>query len=202
MKRITMFFAVLLVLASACGPSTKVTKSWRDPGSTVNFDALKKVLVISLVQNETSRRVVEDALAARLKGKGVASYTLNNLPSSKESEDAVINALKAQGFDAVVVTRLVDIEKETSYVPGTTYPSYYGRFGGYYGYAYGAYGSPGYYTEDKVYSVETNIYTLNPDKLVYSCVTQTTNPSKLEKTINEIAQIVHDRMVQDGLIAK
>jgi DNA-nicking Smr family endonuclease len=77
--------------------------------------------------------------------------------------------------------RLADVEKETSYVPGTT-TGYYGGYGRYYGYGAGMYSSPGYYTTDKNYFVETMVYSVNPNKLLWSGTTKTVNPSKMEKT--------------------
>jgi len=71
-------FLLVLVGMISCSPSTQIVKSWRDPGSTVSASGSQKVLVIGMVKDEGSRRIVEDALAAKLNGKGVASYTIIN----------------------------------------------------------------------------------------------------------------------------
>ena len=146
---------------------------------------------------------MEDELVKRLNGKATASYTMDfkSLDTSNGSR-AIEEKLKSEGFDGALVMRLVDVEKELNYVPGSTYPTYYGRYGGYYGYAYGAYGSPGYYQEDKVYTIETNIYSLKTDKLMWSGTTATTNPSNLNKTINEIADVIVEKMVSEGFLTK
>ena len=95
--------------------------------------------------------------------------------------------------------RLADVEKETSYVPGTT-SAYYGGYGRYYGYGAGMYSSPGYYTTDKNYFVETTVYSVEPDKLLWTGTTKTVNPTKIEKTVNEIADVVSDKMKKDGFL--
>ena len=95
--------------------------------------------------------------------------------------------------------RLADIEKETSYVPGSS-PTYYGGYGRYYGYGAGYYGSSGYYTTDKNYYVETTVYSVNPDKLLWTGTTKTINPSKVEKMVNEIADVVTDKMKKEGFL--
>jgi len=97
--------------------------------------------------------------------------------------------------------RLADVEKDTYYVPGTT-TGYYGGYGMYYGYGAGMYGSPGYYTTDKNYFVETTVYTINPSKLVWTGTTKTVNPDKINKTVNDIADIVTDKMRADGFLLK
>jgi hypothetical protein len=100
--------------------------------------------------------------------------------------------LKKDGFDGVVVMRLADVDKSTSYVPGTTY-------GGWYGYR-GWYGSPGYYQEDKTYYVETNFYSLQSNKLLWSGTTSSLNPSKLDNTIDQIIAALKEQLQKQGFI--
>lgn len=201
MKRSLLFSVSFLVFLLSCGPSTKITKSWRDPGFTVDMSKMNKVLIAALMKDETTRRQVEETMVQRMKGKGVASYSYITPELQKAGENEITAKLKQDGFDGAVVIRFLDTEKETSYVPGTaTYPAYYGRWGGYYGSAWGAYSTPGYYQQDKIYHIETNVYTLPGDKLVWSGVTATTNPSKMDKMINEIAQVIHDKMVAEKFL--
>ena len=139
MKKL-LFAASCLIVLQSCGPNTKITKSWRDPNSTIDANTFSKVIVAAFIRDESGRRTVEDELVKRLGGKGVASYTMNfSGVDTANGANGVEKKLLSEGFDGAIVMRLVDIEKEMNYVPGTTtYPSYYGRFGGYYGYSYGA----------------------------------------------------------------
>jgi hypothetical protein len=185
---------VIATLVS-CGPSTKIVKSWQEPGASVSPSASNKVLAVALVKDETSRRVIEDQLVKRLNNNAVASYTI-----AANATEEVLNQKITEGkFTHVLLMRLADVEKETSYVPGTT-TSFYGGYGRYYGYGAGMYSTPGYYTTDKNYFVETTVYTVNPDKLVWTGTTKTVNPSKIEKTVNEIADIVTEKMKKDGFL--
>jgi hypothetical protein len=195
-----LFFAALLAsLVIACGPSTEITKSWKDPGASVNLDSVNKILVIGLVKDETARRVVEDNLVTRLKGKGVPSYSYLTGEMTSATNDALAAKLKADGFDYVLIMRLADVEKETSYVPGTT-SGYYGSYYGYYSYGMGAYSSPGYYTTDKNYFIETMVYSVPEDKLLWSSTTKTVNPSKLESSLNEIGSVISAKMRKEGFL--
>ena len=194
MKNLILSALVVTTLVS-CGPSTKIEKSWMEPGATVTAAAPNKALVIALVKDETSRRVIEDQLVKRLGGGATASYTI--VPTATED---VLNQKIAEGkFTHVLLMRLADVEKETSYVPGTT-TSFYGGYGRYYGYGAGMYSTPGYYTTDKNYFVETTVYTVNPDKLVWTGTTKTVNPSKIEKMVNEIGDVVSEKMKKDGFL--
>ena len=191
---------ILSVLVSAalvsCGPSTKIEKTWMEPGASVTPGASNKTMVIALVKDETSRRVIEDQLAKRIGGSATSSYTM--LPNGS-TEDQLKQKLTEGNYTHVLLMRLADVEKETSYVPGTT-TAFYGGYGRYYGYGAGMYGTPGYYTTDKNYFVETTVYGINPDKLLWTATTKTVNPSKMEKTVNEIADVVSEKMKKDGFL--
>jgi len=187
----------VLVTASlvSCGPSTKIEKSWMEPGASVSASPSNKTLAVALVKDETSRRVIEDQLVKRLNNNAVASYTILT-----DATEAALNQKITEGkFTHVLLMRLADVEKETSYVPGTT-TGFYGGYGRYYGYGAGMYSTPGYYTTDKNYFVETTVYTINPDKLVWTGTTKTVNPSKIEKTVNDIADVVSEKMKKDGFL--
>jgi hypothetical protein len=198
MKNLVLFLSLAIGLVS-CGPSTRIASSWRDPGVTVDPNAFNKVLCAAFVQDETNRRVVEDELVKRLKGKGVASYTLNLAAADSNNIEA---KLKEAGFDGIIIMRLAAVEKETNYVPGSTGYPYYGGYRGYYGYAYGAYSTPGYYTEDKIFSVETNFYSVKTGKLMWSAKTETTNPSKTSQVTNEIADVITEKMISEGFLKR
>ena len=168
----------------------------------ISESGTQKILVLGLVKDESSRRIVEDNLVKRMNGKGVASYTIITEEMVKAAkEDHLEEQLSKGGFTHVLMVRLADIEKETSYVPGTT-TGYYGGYGRYYGYGAGMYSTPGYYQEDKNYYVETAVYSINPNKLLWTGTTKTVNPSKMDKTITEIADVVGDQMKKDGFYIK
>jgi hypothetical protein len=201
MRNLILSLIVISTLVS-CGPSTKMEKSWMEPGASVTVSAPNKVLIIAMVKDETSRRVIEDHLVKRVSGTGVASYTLVSTDMLKEASDEALKKIVTDGkFTHIILMRLADVEKETSYVPGTT-TSFYGGYGRYYGYGAGMYSSPGYYTTDKNYFVETTVYSINPDKLLWTGTTKTVNPSKVEKTVNDIADVVAEKMKKDGFLKK
>jgi hypothetical protein len=81
-----------------------------------------------------------------------------------------------------------------------TYPGYYGGFYGMYGYGWGAAYSTGYLRTDTIVSVETNLYQLDGDKLLWSGVTETFNPNEITKMVNEIADTVSKDLRSRGLL--
>jgi len=202
MKKIIFYF-LALVFCISCTPSTKIVKSWHDPSASVDIKSINKILVIALIKDESARRMVEDKLVSLMKVKGVQSYTYLKEGEVKENDNAKFaERLKSDGFNGVLVMRLVDIEKETSYVQGSSAaaPVYYRSYYGYYRYASPMYYNPGYYKTDKNYTVETTVYSTIPDKLVWSAVTKTLNPTKLDQAIEEIAAAVAEKMRKDGFV--
>jgi hypothetical protein len=201
MKNLLLSLLVICTIYS-CGPSTKIEKSWVEPGARVAPDPQNKVMVIALVKDETSRRVIEDELVKRIKTPAVASYQFLTTEMIKAaSDEALNNMITKENFTHILLMRLADIEKETSYVPGTT-TGYYGGYGMYYGYGAAMYSTPGYYTTDKNYFIETTIYSVSPNKLLWTGTTKTVNPSKVNKAVNEIADVVVAKMKQDGFLKK
>lgn len=108
--------------------------------------------------------------------------------------------------------RLVSAERETNYVPGTNTGLYYGGFdgmyGGMYGYGFGNwYGmyspnfyDPGYYQETTAYMVETNIFSLKENKLIWTGTTKSEYATDLGLTVDAIMQAVVKEMRKDGTL--
>jgi len=201
MKNLIVALLVIGTLFS-CSPSTKLEKSWVEPGAKVVPSPDNKVMIIALVKDETSRRVIEDHLAKRIKGASVPSYRFLTTEMIKAaSEEALNNLITQEKCTHVLLMRLADIEKETNYVPGTT-TGYYGGYGRYYGYGAAMYSTPGYYTTDKNYLIETMVYSVNPNKLLWAGTTKTVNPDKVNKAVDDIADVIVTKMKEDGFLAK
>ncbi len=75
MKRKILLPAIVMALLVACGPSTKLSKSWMDPSVTpATWKPFEKVLVLGLIKDDATRRIVEDKLAAQFPGRSMQSY--------------------------------------------------------------------------------------------------------------------------------
>jgi len=186
--KILLYGSILLLVA--CGPSTKIEKTWTDPSFTPSTaQSFKKVLVMGLLKDESTRRIAEDKMVAAFKNvTAVPSYSY--LQPGDTVRSAVEERLKKDGFDGVVIMRLADVDKSVSYVPGTGY-------GGWYGYRYS---SPGYYQQDKTFYVETNFYSLPETKLLWSGTTSSLNPSKLDRTVDDIIHTLKGQLQKQKLI--
>ncbi len=202
MNRKIVFASIFaLTLAVAACSSTTVTEQWSDPEQKTAFNNL---LVLSLNHNDTRRRVFESGFIEELDKRGIestASYEL--LPDRKDlSKEAIKSSIAGTPIDAVLVMRQVKIKKEDRYVP----PRYdyvgdpfYGSFYGYYGHFSPIY-TPGYITEDTIVHLESNLYRVDGEKLVWSGKTETFNPKNTDALISELAKTILGELSKSNLI--
>jgi hypothetical protein len=197
MLRTSLFIVSCLAILS-CGPTTRIVDSWRDPNVTVDTAKVHKFVVAALLKNPTVRRKVEDDMAAQFPGKAVPSYQELGDSNLQQPDDFYNDKLKKEGFDGIVVMRLVDVNSSTRYVPGA-YP-YYGSWRRYWAYSWGGFYDPGYYTTDKRYDVEVTVFSLIRDKLIWTANTSTINPANRAELFDNVSKAVLSRMQKEGFL--
>ncbi|MFN8091930.1 MAG: hypothetical protein U0599_06840 [Vicinamibacteria bacterium] len=200
--------AVALGLA-ACASST-YKSSWSNPEARAVSLAGKKVVAVFVTAEGGPRYSAEDALARELTAAGAQGVTAYSLvpDADVKDKDAAKAKLVAAGVDGAVVMRVVGKDKELNYTPGMAVPvGYWGRpvygsmWGGYWGRGWGLAYSPGYLTTDTVVSVETLVYSVNQDKLLWAGMSETTNPKKVNDFVRELARGAGAEMKKAGLLA-
>jgi len=175
--RIGVAVVALAALAS-CTAGTQLTSSWAEP--TAAGHTYQKIVVVGATDRAPTRHRYEDAFVTALQQRGLnalASYSVAG--DGRLDKDAAAAKLQEIGADAVIVTRLVDQESYQEYYPPTyssvAAPSaYYGGWYGYYSMGYSYQTSPGYTVENKVFRIETNVYDVKNEKLLWSGITETT----------------------------
>ena len=208
MRKILVLLTGIL-LVSCGGTNTTIVSSWKDPETTASKEQFKKIMVVALLKNETNRRVVEDQITSKNKlfHPSYMLFTKTNLDYTTKQK---LSILDSEGYDGVITMRLVDTKKETSNVPVTNtsmfYGGYYGGiYGGYYGGWYDMY-SPnyydvGYYQENTYYIVETNVFSLKNNKLIWTGTTSSSNVIDVSQTVDNIIIEVAKEMRKDGFMA-
>lgn len=196
--------AALLVLAACAGTPTTFTSTWVSPDAKTVSPVGKTIAAVFATKNEGQRRAAEDTMVTALNAKGahgIASYTI--LPAGQNvSGEEARKQLRAAGADGAVIMRVVGHDQQVTYTPGTTFPAYYGGFGPYYGYGWGQAYSPGYLQTDTLVSVETLVYSLVQDKLLWAGTSTTENPDNLGALIQAVDGAVAQEMAAQGLLAK
>jgi len=202
MKNLVLAIYIFGVLGISACSSTKITSTWQEPNKEISLNKLNKVLVVALFQNETSRRKAEDQMVEYLSGKGVVSYNYLDKNISEKNEEIIREKIRQDGFDGAITMRLLDVDQEQVYSRNdiSMYPSYYRNFSGYYFRNWGYYSNPNYYLTTKTYTVETNVFSIKEDKIIWTGITKTTDPSGVTKMTQEIGKAVFKEMVKEGFV--
>jgi hypothetical protein len=153
----------------------------------------------------TVRRSYEEKLVQELKKKGVNAVPSAAIMPGDELPDkeSVRTAIQGKGFDSVLVTRIIGVEKETRYIPPRTYVIPDRNYYGFYDYYYRSYQvvqQPGYLEEETIVSLETNIYDVNTEKLVWAITSESFNPNKAAEVIKPLSKLIVDKLRKDKMI--
>ncbi len=205
--RLARIALAILLTASLAGCATsRIENAWVEPSATAKSFALKKVLVVALVRDGAIRRSTEDALDRAISaGPRGESGELVVEPSyrlldDRELADVAASRKKVEtaGYDGAVLIRFVSSHQEVTVDP----PSY---GGGFWGGGYGHGGrvvmyDPGSVQTDTILKLQVSIYSLAENKLLWSGVSRTLNPSNIEKLVDGVAKAVRDDLHDRGLV--
>lgn len=200
----------IVIGLAACKPATEITGSWKN--TNVDPTSFNVILVTAITARANARQTVENDLANALEKKGYntiksidvmpPSLTDGDLPDRKQLSSKIDEV----GADAILTVALINKETETRHVSGNlnyapiTRFGYYGTFWGYYNNWLPAMYAPGYYAEDKVYFIETNLYDAKTQQLLWSAQSETYNPESLKRFAKEFADVVVTKMHQDEIL--
>ncbi len=194
--------ALIFVMGACATTSTHLTESWVNPEVKAPL-AFEKVFVLLVSKNHDMRVQVEGAIAALLQQRG-----LTGVPANLSIPDEVLKdreKLKEQlgqiHVDGVIVMRYQGTTERTQYIGDPSgfwgaYPSFWG----YYNYAWPTAWNSGYYVTDRYVKVETRIYDLRTDSLIWGGMSETWNPSDAQASATELARTVGAALRKDGLI--
>ena len=203
-KRLMTASSVLLLglFLASCGGSTQLVETWAEP--TYKPKPAPKVMVVALGENERRIKSFEDIFGGYFTARKIETIKGNELKAINVPDvEAFKKIVHDSGADLCVITKLVDITDETVYHPGTTsyvpVTGYYGM-GYYYQSSYAMVNDPGYISTSKVYKVETNVYDVATEKLVWSGLSKTTDPGDFEDGVNSFAAVVVGDLVTRKLV--
>ena len=212
LKRLLIGF-VLLGLTACHG--TDFESTWQYPSLTGLDLRHEAVGAFLLSGNEAVRRSFESNLANQLNKYGIeASPGFELLPRTDvTNKEEILTDLAGSGIDHAVFMRVVDREQEVSYIPGSGwYPGpYYDPFFWYdgafigpggWGGAWPPYYDPGYYRVDTIVSVETLVYSVPDQKLVWAGLSKTMNPPEVDRFVKELAKETVEEMKKTGLVGR
>ena len=201
MGSISGILALTIILLTGCS-QTKVTSVWVDP--EYQGDGIDNVFVVGVSKDGGLRRIFEDEFVALFKQRGVkATSSYRVLPDEDLRDEKKLDSkVEESGSDTILMTRVIDIRKDTQYIPPDYVYAppvyYYGGWHGYYNRAYMV--SPGYTVEYETAVLETNLYDLKTDKLIWSARSDAPTDGKIGKHIKDFAQSIMKQLAEAKLI--
>ncbi len=190
-----------MTAAVTLGAAPKFTSVWKTPAARDVTFAGKKVAALVFTQDDSLRVAGEEGLARELSSRGMQGVATYRIAPKEVLADA--NQAKGwferAGVEGVVAMRPVSSEKVATYTPDTWVNPYYGTLWGYYGYGWGSVYIPGSVREDTVVVVETTIYSVPLDTLLWAAVTETKNPKQLGKFIQDVVTASVKELHKQGL---
>ncbi len=192
----TLLALALVVLAALGCSSTRYESTWKDPSASPITLSGQRVAAFVFTGSDTTRRSAEDTLAREITARGAQGIPGYTLVPGPEPEDPAASwqALQQAGVEGAVAMRVVGREKETSYVP----PTFTGYWVGTWPMAY----EPGYTVTDTLVSVETRVYSVGQDRLLWSGKSVTTNPTRVDAFVKELSAKAAEEMQTAGLLTK
>jgi len=193
-----IFIICAFLFASCATTTTTISDVWKDKAYQ---GKAQKIVVIMVAKSQYLRKMFEGRFAAELKARGkdaIQSYKIVALEQIPDKE-LVKSKIKGTGADTVLIARLVDSKIMEAYMPGGIHvvPSFYYGWDTYYDNIYVDYG----YTDNiQVSYIETNLYDIKTEKLIWSAHSKTERKEGEQQLINAFIDKVLKKLSSDKII--
>jgi len=217
MEKSALLVSLALLVFAGCTSTADAVKppkhsletTYQDPDAKPMQLRGTKVVAAVMLKDPAARRKAEDTLAQAitdLGGQGIAMYTIDAASApDKEGESKTRAAVERVGALGLVVMRPVDVNHRTAATNTVSSNDLYGGYwGGYYGIGWA---DP--WTDkapdtqvDIVVTVETFVFSLPQNKMVWSGISENTNPKNASKLVQQLAADGAQELQRLGLLAQ
>jgi hypothetical protein len=190
--------AAIAVTLAACG-STSLQSTWKNPTAVPLNLKGKKVVALVVTDEKALRYATEEQAAREITAHGAVGVPAHRLlPQAQIRDKEGARAIfEREGIKAVVVVRQVAKEKALSgsFWGSPGYSSFWGP--GLWG---GGFGGDGFLRTDTILVVETLVYSLQQNELVWASQSQTMNPIEVGSFVRELGKTLGTEMEKQGLL--
>jgi len=203
--RLSLLSSVVLFLFSSCATTT-LTSTWYDAQYS-GKKALRDVLVIAVIKDNTGRRLYEDGFVKKLAESGIngiQSYTLED-SDIDPTRVAVEKAIADAGAHFVLITRHLGTDTKQHYRPPEPVSVFadplYSRYYRYYPLAYReVYYTPGYSYSVTTVSIEANLYDAKTERIIWSAQSTSVDPKITQNYIEDLINVFSMDLQEKGLL--
>ena len=199
---IAAVFCCLIILIESCSSSVLVDK-WNDP--SFHESPLKKILIIAIRKNSVQRRIWEDAFVGELSKQGVQAISSYKLfPDALPDTNQVVETVQGNGFDGILMTRILQKETETYYVESYVTSEgivRYNPFKNIYSTYYRDVQHPGYVDSSVVVRRAIEVWVIrDKERIIWGATSNTPELNSVEAVQNDIADLVIHELLQYAII--
>ena len=205
---------ILMTGVSSCSNSSmRIMATWiNKKDMPVAQPGKHKIFIFVMTQNYEAQVNLETDLAAAAEKRGIQTVksidafgpiiTVDKLPKS----EVLLKAIRDLGCDAIFTVAVVDQQSQTYYNPGSAsvglfvpYSGYGYGYSGYYAYSPAFY-TPGYYTTEKTYFIESNLFNANTEKMLMSMQSKVVNPPTIIKASKQYTDMLVTELQAHGFM--
>ena len=200
--RVPLCVVLTVVLAAgATAAAPKFRSVWKTPEVSKLKFASKKIAALVITDDQSLQMSGEEALARELTQRqvtGVPTYRI--LPREEMKSAATARPwFERAGVQGVVALR--PVRHEITESPAVIWAPYTNDFWGYYGYGWTGGVSLSRSREEGII-VETLVFNLAPERLVWAATSETKNPKSLQALITDLVDGVVEEMQNMKLVRK
>jgi hypothetical protein len=192
-----LLMAGYLVVSCAMAPTTRtdIIGSWK---ANDYHGKLSNFLIVSHSEEPGIRAKFESIIASRLNEAGLrAAASSDVMPAGEKiNRETIRAAMAGKGFDAVMVSRLIDVDQSMVYVPPTPVTGFDNSFDNF----SPVIASPAYIEPKTVIFMQLDLYDAASQRLVWSLKSRTVNHSNISDFVNSLAQVVINELKANDLI--
>jgi len=207
---------ILLVLALVLTASNltlwggaKYVKTWKNPEAQPGVWKGKKVLAFAKTRVTAARQGAEEALVRELGKLGIEGVSgLSLIPAEAEKDRELARRLLSEaGIAGAVIMQVVDVKDETDFTTGQT-P--YGSFNSNTtlwgtswdsGWSAAGYG-PGSMVTSQILVVETRVFAVDQDRLLWGGIRETPNPKAVGQVMQPLVGATAKQIKKAGLAGR
>ena len=190
---------------SGCASTSTFTTTWKSPDAKPLEFRGHMVAAAVVVKNDSRRRLAEDRLAQQIAALGAEGRTMYSLlpGATTGDEQAIRAALEAAGVKGLIVMQPVYVDRNVRITPAYEGHTSTTFWGGSYGSGFAmSYASPteAKISETTVVYIETLVYSLEQNKLVWAGRSKSTDPDTVTELIEAITAATASELKKEGLI--
>jgi hypothetical protein len=194
---------LVLVAADAIADKPEFTSTWKAPEATGVRFAGKKVAALVISSDQNIRVSAEEQLVSEIGKRGVNGVATYRMAPAEEltTAERARPWFERAGVEGVIALRPVSAETEVIHSPSQWVTnSYYSTLWGYYGYGWSGVYVPGSNRRNTTLVIETLIFSLPLDKLLWAGISTTTNPEQQQTFMKQLVEAAVNEMKKQRLI--